>query len=184
MNKIRTTPAIRLLGVPFAALAALLAGAPAALAQSSAAADATVAQNSAQTPASQSDELPQVVVTAQFRTESLQSTPLAITAVSGDQLAQRSITDVASLNAVAPSVNLASTGAFGGHTIAAYIRGVGASSYNYNVEPGVAFYIDDVYLGPSSGLMLGLFDIDRVEVLRGPQGTLSGKNAIGGAIKS
>ncbi len=90
---------------------------------------------------------------------------------------------MAGLNAIAPSVNLASTGAFGGHTIAAYIRGVGASSYNYNVEPGVAFYVDDVYLGPSYGLMLSLIDIDQVEVLRGPQGTLSGKNAIGGAVK-
>ncbi len=108
-----------------------------AFAQNSAAQDATVAQNTAQTApeaAAATDELPQVVVTAQFRTESLQKTPLAITAVSGEQLAQRSITDVASLNAVAPSVNLSSTGAFGGHTIAAYIRGVGASSYNYNVN--------------------------------------------------
>jgi iron complex outermembrane receptor protein len=129
------------------------------------------------------DALATVTVTALFRSTELQSTPLAISAVTGDQLAQRSVHDVADLNNLAPSVNISSTGAYGGHTIAAYIRGIGAGSYNYNVEPGVAFYLDDVYLGPSMGLALNLIDLDRVEILRGPQGTLSGKNAIGGAIK-
>ncbi len=189
MNKIHTRPSIRFLGAPFAALSALLAVVPVTFAQNSGAQNAavaqnaTMAQNNAQADAAGTDELPQVVVTAQFRTESLQTTPLAITAVSGAELAQRSVTDVTGLNTLAPSVNISSTGAYGGHTIVAYIRGVGAGSYNYNVEPGVGFYIDDVYLGPSMGLALALIDLERVEILRGPQGTLSGKNAVGGSIK-
>ncbi len=126
--------------------------------------------------------LQEVVVTAQFRAESLQSTPLAITAISGATLLEKGITDVTGLGQVAPNVSLTSTGAYGGKTVAAFIRGIGAGDYNYNVEPGVAFYVDDVYLGPSYGTMLNLIDLDRVEVLRGPQGTLSGKNAIGGAV--
>ncbi len=88
----------------------------------------------------------EVLVTAQFRTESLQSTPLAITAISGDTLLQKGITDVTGLSHVAPNVSLTSTGAYGGKTVAAFIRGIGAGNYNYNVEPGVAFYVDDVYL--------------------------------------
>ncbi len=87
------------------------------------------------------------------------------------------------LTRVAPSVNLRHTGSAGGKTLAAFIRGVGASDYNFNIEPGVAFYIDDVYLGPSFGTLLEFVDLERAEVLRGPQGTLSGKNAIGGAVR-
>ncbi len=119
----------------------------------------------------------EVIITAQFREESLQSTPLAITAVSGAQLLEKGYNDITGLSQVAPSVNLTSTGAYGGKTLAAFIRGVGASDYNFGVEPGVAFYLDDVYLGPSYGtmLLLDVSDLERVEVLRGPQGTLSGK---------
>ncbi len=134
-------------------------------------------------PADQANGMQEVVVTAQFREESLQSTPLAITAISGNQLLDRGVTDVTGLTAVAPGVNIESRGAYGGQTIAAYIRGIGAGDYSYNVEPGVAFYVDDVYLGPSYGSLLDLIDLDHVEVLRGPQGDLSGKNAIGGAVR-
>ncbi len=126
----------------------------------------------------------EVIVTAQFHAESLQSTPLAITAITGGQLLEKGYNDITGLGQVAPSVNLTSTGAYGGKTLAAFIRGVGASDYNFGVEPGVAFYLDDVYLGPSYGtmLLLDVSDLEQVEVLRGPQGTLSGKNAIGGAV--
>jgi iron complex outermembrane recepter protein len=125
----------------------------------------------------------EIVVTAQFREQNLQETPLAITAVAGDELINRGITDTQDLAKIAPSVNFRSTGPYGGKTMGAFIRGVGASDYNFNIEPGVAFYIDDVYLGPSFGLMLKLVDLERAEILRGPQGTLNGKNAIGGAVR-
>jgi iron complex outermembrane recepter protein len=131
----------------------------------------------------QSSGMQEVVVTAEFRAESLQSTPLAISALSASSLMEKGITDVTGLTQVAPGVNIDTKGAYGGNTVAAYIRGIGAGDYSYNVEPGVAFYVDDVYLGPSYGSLLNLIDLDRVEVLRGPQGDLSGKNAIGGAVR-
>jgi len=125
----------------------------------------------------------EIVVTAQFREQALQDTPLAITAVSGEDLAARGVGNTQELAKVAPSVSLRHTGSAGGKTMAAFVRGIGASDYNFNIEPGVAFYIDDVYLGPSYGTLLDFIDLERAEVLRGPQGTLSGKNAIGGAIR-
>ncbi len=139
----------------------------------------------AQDPATnaQGEALEEVIVTAQFREQNLQDTPLAITAITGEQLLERGIVNMQDLSKVAPSVNLRHTGSAGGKTLAAFIRGVGASDYNFNIEPGVAFYIDDVYLGPSFGTLLEFVDLERAEVLRGPQGTLSGKNAIGGAIR-
>jgi iron complex outermembrane receptor protein len=129
------------------------------------------------------DEIEEVVVTAQFRAQNLQQTPLAITAITADQLQQKGIVNVQDLTQVAPSVQLRHTGSAGGKTLAAFIRGVGASDYNFNIEPGVAFYMDDVYLGPSFGTLLEFVDLERAEILRGPQGTLSGKNAIGGAVR-
>ena len=142
-----------------------------------------VAQAQSEEGASSADRSSEIVVTAQFREQALQDTPLAITAVSGESLAARGITNTQDLGKVAPSVNLRHTGSAGGKTMAAFIRGIGASDYNFNIEPGVAFYIDDVYLGPSWGTFLDFIDLERAEVLRGPQGTLSGKNAIGGAVR-
>lgn len=145
----------------------------------------TNTQGAATTPGMGADEggVEEIVVTAQFREQNLQQTPLAITAVSGEQLLQKGITNVQDLTKIAPSVQLRHTGSAGGKTLAAFIRGVGASDYNFNVEPGVAFYLDDVYLGPSFGTLLEFVDLERAEILRGPQGTLSGKNAIGGAVR-
>jgi len=131
----------------------------------------------------QGGELEEVIVTAQFRKQSLQETPLAITAVSGESLEQAGYTDITDLTRVAPSVNFTSLGAYGGKTLSAFIRGVGAGDYSFGVEPGVGFYIDDVYLGPSYGTDVNFFDLERAEILRGPQGTLFGKNAIGGAVR-
>jgi iron complex outermembrane recepter protein len=141
----------------------------------------TLAQDSSAD--SQDGVLQEVTVTAQFREQNLQDTPLAITAITAAQLAEKGITNMQDLTRAAPSVNLRHTGSAGGKTLAAFIRGVGASDYNFNIEPGVAFYIDDVYLGPSFGTLLEFVDLERAEVLRGPQGTLSGKNAIGGAVR-
>jgi len=127
--------------------------------------------------------LEDIVVTAQFRSQALQDTPLAITAMSGDMLTQRNITSFADVGATAPSVSLRpAAGAFGKATTA-YIRGVGQGDFNYAYEPAVGIYIDDVYYSTLYGSTFDLLDLDRVEILRGPQGTLFGKNSIGGAVR-
>jgi len=128
-------------------------------------------------------ELQEVVVTAQFRQQSAQSTPIAITAVSGQQLDERSINNVTDLNAVAPNVNITAGTATNGPVAQIFIRGIGQSDGHPGLEPGVGLYVDDVYHGLMLGSEMDLTDLDRIEVLRGPQGTLSGKNSIGGSIK-
>jgi iron complex outermembrane receptor protein len=127
-------------------------------------------------------QLAEVTVTARFRAEKLQETPLAITAVTGDTLAARGQTDVTNLAAFVPNAVINPLGAGWGATIAASIRGVGLSDNSLSFEPGVPIYVDGVYLGRPQGAILDLLDLDRVEVLRGPQGTLFGKNAIGGTV--
>lgn len=127
--------------------------------------------------------LEEVIVTAQFRKENLQDTPLAITAISADSLQARSLTSVADLGATAPNVNLKVAGAAFGNVTQAFIRGIGQADFNYAFEPGVGMYVDDVYYGTMFGTVFDLLDLDRMEVLRGPQGTLFGKNSIGGAVR-
>jgi iron complex outermembrane receptor protein len=127
--------------------------------------------------------LEEVIVTAEFRQAKLQDTPIAITAISGDALEARGMTSLADIGKVAPNVNISSTGAVQGPSAAIYIRGVGQYDSNLGYEPGVGVYVDDVYHGALNGNFIDLLDLERVEVLRGPQGTLSGRNSIGGAIK-
>ena len=124
-----------------------------------------------------------MVVTAQFREQNLQDTPLAITAVSGDMLERRSQTDIAEVARQAPNVTLAAQNQEYASGLIAYIRGIGQNDPNFAVEPGVGIYVDDVYLPTLTGSLLDLMDVERVEILRGPQGTLAGRNSIGGAIK-
>lgn len=130
-----------------------------------------------------SDSTEQIVVTAQFRQQNLQDTPLAITAVNSDMLASRNQTDLSQVAAQAPNVQLTQMGGAFGSSMAAYIRGIGQYDFNPAYEPGVGLYVDDVYYATLTGNVLDLLDLDRVEVLRGPQGTLTGRNSIGGAIK-
>jgi iron complex outermembrane receptor protein len=130
-----------------------------------------------------SDTLEEVVVTAQFREQNLQETPLAITAVTGDMLERRSQTDIAEVARQAPNVTLAAQNQEYASGLIAYIRGIGQNDPNFAVEPGVGIYVDDVYLPTLTGSLLDLMDVERVEILRGPQGTLAGRNSIGGAIK-
>lgn len=124
-----------------------------------------------------------IVVTAQFREQRLQDTPIAITAVNSEILEARGQTNIAQVAAQAPSVSLRPQPQNGGTGLIAFIRGVGQTDFNYALDPGVGVYIDDVYIPTLSSSLLQLIDLDRVEILRGPQGTLAGKNSIGGAIK-
>lgn len=127
--------------------------------------------------------VPEIVVTAQFREQRLQDTPLAITAVNAETLAARSQTNIVDLGAFAPNVNLTQSTAINGNAITAYIRGIGQDDASFALEPGVGIYVDDVYYGTTFGAVLDLVDLERAEVLRGPQGTLAGKNSLGGAVK-
>ena len=124
-----------------------------------------------------------IVVTAEFREANLQDTPIAITAVNAEMLEARGQTDIAQVAAQAPNVSLRPQPQNGGSGLIAFIRGVGQVDFNYALDPGVGVYVDDVYIPTLSSSLLELIDLDRIEVLRGPQGTLAGKNSIGGAIK-
>lgn len=124
-----------------------------------------------------------IVVTAQFREQKLQDVPLAITAINADLLESRSQTNVSDIAGQAPNVTLAAQGQQNGNGLIAFIRGVGQTDFNFALEPGVGIYVDDVYIPTLTGSLLDLMDLERVEILRGPQGTLAGRNSIGGAIK-
>ncbi len=123
-------------------------------------------------------------MTAQFRSTRVQDTPLAITAVNSALLEARSQTNITQVSAQAPNVTIVQGGSVhGGATAQTYIRGIGQFDSNFAYEPGVGMYIDDVYYATTFGSAFQLLDLDRVEILRGPQGTLSGKNSIGGSVK-
>jgi iron complex outermembrane receptor protein len=148
----------------------------------------TIGQAFAQAPPPSGDEsdtgqLQEVTVTAQFRAQNLQETPIAITAVTAAMLEQRNQSDISQVAGQAPNVTLQPNGAAFGSSMVAFIRGVGQTDFNLALEPGVGIYVDDVYYATLTGSVLDLLDLDRVEILRGPQGTLAGKNSIGGAIK-
>lgn len=154
-----------------------------ALAGALSAAPAAAQDGGAQADSGTQAETEEVVVTAQFREQRLQDAPLAITAVTGDMLEARGQTSVVDIGNQAPNVTLRQAPATYGPAVVAYIRGVGQRDTSFALEPGVGLYIDDVYLPTMHGSMLDLIDVDRVEILRGPQGTLAGQNSIGGAIK-
>ncbi|MBA3940674.1 MAG: TonB-dependent receptor [Sphingopyxis sp.] len=122
-----------------------------------------------------------IVVTAQRREQSLLDVPLAVTALGGDQLADRGITNSAQLGDAVPNLQINSP--YGDTQPNFSLRGIGvANEYNSNQASPVGVYLDDVYLAPRTSHGMGLFDLDRIEVLRGPQGTLFGRNTTGGAI--
>lgn len=148
---------------------------PAAYAQ-----DAAATQDAAQ----EIGGLEDIVVTAQKRSESAQQVPIAISAVTAQALQAKGLTDIASISGQAPNVTLKSSGAFGGSssTLFTYIRGIGQNDFAFNLEPGVGVYVDGVYLARNIGANVDLLDLQRVEVLKGPQGTLFGRNTIGGAL--
>jgi iron complex outermembrane receptor protein len=127
--------------------------------------------------------LQEVIVTAQFRRQNLQDTPIAITAVNAAMLAQRNQTELSDVTGQAPGVTLLPTGGAFGPGMTATIRGIGQTDFDPAMSPGVGLYIDDVYYSNLTGSDFALVDLDRVEIERGPQGTLSGMNSEGGSIK-
>lgn len=123
-----------------------------------------------------------ITVSARKREESLQEVPVAVTAFTADGLDKLNVEDIGDLGAFVPNLTVyAARGS--SSTLTAYIRAVGQSDPLWGVDPGVGLYLDDVYVARPQGALLDVFDVERIEVLRGPQGSLYGKNTIGGAIK-
>ena len=148
---------------------------PAAFAQEAGAPDAGAQQSAATT-------LDTVTVTARKREETLQDVPIAVTAFTPETIDKLNVRDIGDLDAQVPNLTIyAARGSTS--TVTAYIRGIGQADPLWGVDPGVGIYLDDVYIARPQGALLDVFDVGRIEVLRGPQGTLYGKNTIGGAIK-
>ena len=123
-----------------------------------------------------------IVVTARRREESIQDVPLSITAISGEALAKSGTLEITEIAQEVPNLTLeVSRGT--NTTLTAFIRGVGQQDPVAGFEAGVGLYVDDIYLNRPQGAVLDIYDVERIEVLRGPQGTLYGRNTIGGAIK-
>lgn len=129
------------------------------------------------------ESIEEIVVTAQFRAQNLQDTPLAITAIGDEELRARSQRTILDVSAQAPSVIMQPAPQGFGNSAQISIRGIGQDDYNLALEPGVGMYLDDVYYSTLFGAVLDLLDLERVEILRGPQGTLAGRNSIGGAVR-
>jgi len=159
----------RLIGVSLAAI--VLAGQGAAA--------------SAQEEAAEPEEsgIEDIVVTATYSAQRLQDTPIAITAITGEGLADRGLDNVQEIGGTIPNAFIRPGTAAQAGAVTISMRGVVQTEYNYAFDPGVGVYIDDVYHGTQVGAAFDLMDIERIEVLRGPQGTLFGKNSLGGAIR-
>jgi len=123
-----------------------------------------------------------IVVTARRRNEALKDVPIAVTAYSGEQLERQGALDITDISDTTPNVTL-ETSRGTNSTLTAFIRGVGQQDPVAGFEQGVGIYVDDVYLNRPQGALLDIYDVERIEVLRGPQGTLYGRNTIGGAVK-
>lgn len=151
-----------------------IAGTGPALAQ-----DAAPAQAEADTGG-----LEMITVTARRRAESLQDTPIAISAVTSEGLAQRGIETVTQIGDFTPNVKFNSSVPISASnaTAAIFIRGIGQNDYQLSADPGVGLYLDGVYISRGVGNVLDVMNVERIEVLRGPQGTLFGRNTIGGAV--
>ncbi len=167
----KTTRGLLCLG----AAAAAFATAPVAL--------PALAQSSGPAPsASSAGEMEEIIVTARRREESLQDVPVSVSAFTGETLDVVGAPDITTLQQITPNLTL-QVARGSNSTLIAFIRGVGQQDPLWGFEPGVGLYVDDVYVARPQGAVLDIFDIERIEVLRGPQGTLYGRNTIGGAIK-
>lgn len=133
-------------------------------------------------PAAKDSGLERIEVTARKTVESLQSVPVAVTSIGAEQLAQNGISVMTEVQQFSPNTTLQNSRGTNS-TLTAFIRGVGQDDPLWGYEPGVGIYVDDVYIARPQGAVLDILDVERIEVLRGPQGSLYGKNTIGGAIK-
>ena len=124
--------------------------------------------------------LEEIIVTAQKREQNLQSVPIAVTALNAQTLNMFRVTNTEDLSNLAPNLNVQNQGR--GTVPQINIRGVSSGVSAAEVDPKIATYLDGVYIGRTIGSIFDMADIERVEVLRGPQGTLFGRNATGGAI--
>jgi len=131
----------------------------------------------AQTSATALDE---IIVTAQKRAENLQDVPISIAAVSADTIQKAGVQTLDAVQRLTPGLNMSAIGS--GFVSYSYIRGAGTNVIDSGSDPSVAFFVDEVYLAGTAGLQFDLLDVERVEVLKGPQGTLFGRNAAAGAI--
>lgn len=140
-------------------------------------------QPSAQDRKQRAIALPTITVTAQYTKQNLQKTPIAITAINSKEIQSRGYTNVLQVAQAAPNVTMTEGSAGFGSSNQTFIRGIGQNDFSFAFEPRVAFYVDNVYYATVFGSIFDLLDVNRVEVLRGPQGTLFGRNSVGGAIR-
>src|SRR5687767_6440725 len=124
----------------------------------------------------------EVTVTARRREENVQEVPVAVTVKTAEALEDAGTADISELQGEVPNLSIYA-GRNQSTTLTAFLRGVGQADPLWGVDPGVGLYMDDVYIARPQGALLDVYDVQRIEVLRGPQGTLYGKNTIGGAIK-
>ena len=161
-------------------IAALAIAAPAFAQDSAAEPESPPAADAAVDDAAGTDQ--DIVVTARRRNEVLLDVPIAVTAYTGEQLERSGALDITDVSDTTPNVTI-ETSRGTNSTLTSFIRGVGQQDPVAGFEQGVGLYLDDVYLNRPQGSVLEIYDVDRIEVLRGPQGTLYGRNTIGGAIK-
>lgn len=127
-----------------------------------------------------SAQLEEVIVTARKRAESLQDVPMAVSAFSAAQLQDAQVDGMEDLQRMTPNITLTETSGLQAGSVAVFVRGIGNDP---QFAQGVGIYVDDVYMNRATGALLEVYDVERIEVLKGPQGNLYGRNTIGGAIK-